>query len=457
MAKARSWQFWITFWFISSVLLLGWYLFLQVKNNAFKNLAHLTSVMPISRELKGEMDTVLAFADRFLQRDDRTYVFLLLLQNNWELRPGGGYIGSFGIVKIRNGSIESVEIHDTSNFDGRIPDAISVPYPMKQMLRVDWWKLRDSNYSLDFPTNAKQAELFYQMGNGEERFDGVIGLTTEVFVSLLKLTGPIELDGRTYTFENAVETLEYQVEKGYVDQGIGVGDRKSIMRRLAEEMSVRLQPLTITTKFRLADIGRQLLLSKDVQIFIQNDELQKMVLERGWGGAVDSSWSKDYLAVVDANLGAYKSDPKVKRDVSYEIDLTTDRPKATLTLRYEHTALKRDWMTKDYASYTRVFVPSGSWLQFAEGVDMDTVQYGEEFGKKYVGFIVRVPIGKEAKYVLHYSLDREIRSVDYDMKVQKQPGTGPVPYVVRVREKTGHEKEYAFDLKQDTTLGTYEQ
>ena len=47
---------------------------------------------------------------------EKTY--LLLFQNNLELRPSGGYLGNFGIIKVKDGSPVSFEIHDTNIFDG---------------------------------------------------------------------------------------------------------------------------------------------------------------------------------------------------------------------------------------------------------------------------------------------------------------------------------------------------
>ncbi len=56
--------------------------------------------------------------------------------------------------------------------------------------------------------------------------------------SILKITGPIEVTGYpgTYNSENALISLEYQVEKAFEEQGIERGERKSIITDLAKEI-----------------------------------------------------------------------------------------------------------------------------------------------------------------------------------------------------------------------------
>jgi hypothetical protein len=453
MAKKYSIRFWIIFWVVSAILLSGWYMFLQVKDEGFKGV----NVLPVSDELKNDIETLLSFGEYFLAEDGGTRTFLVLFQNNWELRPGGGFIGSFGILKIKNGNIESLVVHDTSNFDGRIPSTIEPPYPMKSMLHIQSWKFRDSNYSPDFPTNVQQAEFFYNLGGGQEQFDGVIGITTNVLLSLLEVTGPIELEGYpgVYDAKTAISTLEHQVEQGYKDQEIQKGDRKDVMNDLARAVLDKLQPLDLGKKIKLAKVGLKELGSKDVQLYFEDEELQQIVLKQGWGGQVDQLWQNDFLMIVDANLGAYKSDPHVKRSVSYTADLSQENPLIELSITYDHTASEKSWLINDYMSYTRVYVPEGSWLESYEGVE--DVRFGDEFGKKYFGFIVHAKIQDQNTVTLRYTLPEDIVSRWHDLKIQKQAGLNNVPYVIKLQQQDGTVKELQFHLNQDVILSDFEE
>lgn len=451
--KKYSLRFWIIFWLTSAILLTGWYFFLQFKNNGLSALKPAANLLPVSGETRADVEALLSFGEQFMQKDGTEHTFLVLFQNNWELRPGGGFIGSFGVVTVKNGSIAKFEVHDTGNFDGRIPDTNEPPYPMEKYLNIPSWKMRDSNWSPDFPTNAKQAEYFYELGGGQEHFDGVIGITANVLLSLLDITGPIELPDYpgTYERENAIYTLEQQVEQGFKEQGIEKGDRKGIMNELGEAILQKLFPLTISQKIQLARIGMENLRSKDIQMYFADSDLEKIVLDRDWGGAVDTKWQNDYLMISDANLGAYKSDPYIKRSVDYTVDLSGAKPKARLAITYRHTATEKNWLINDYTSYTRVYVPSGSWLEGISG-GKDQTQYGEVFGKKMFGTVVYVPIKDEHTVVFDYDLPKTVDPEFYDLKIQKQAGVSDAEYTIHVIDKTGSERTYETKLEKDFIL-----
>jgi len=451
--KKYTTKFWVVFSVLSIIFLMGWFVFWEIKNQGIGSLNRFLGLMPIASETKTDLETVVSLADAVLFTEGKEKVFLILFQNNLELRPGGGFIGSFGILKVKDGSVIDFAIHDTGNFDGRIPATILPPYPMKETLHIDSWKLRDSNYSPDFLINAKQAEQFYHMGNGQEQFDGVIAITTNVLTSFLKVTGPVTLEGfpGTYGSENAVLDLEYQVEQGYLKQDIAFGDRKSVMSLLGFEILGQVKNLSLTKKYELFQIILNDLRSKDIQMMFQDELLQEQVSSAGWDGKVDEQWKNDYLFVVDANLNSFKSDYYVKRSYAYTIDLSSEVPQASLAITYKNTAEKKDWFAKDYQTFLRVYIPQGSYVRTVKGGAKDPV-YGEELKKKYVGVLVQTPILTEKTVTFEYSLPANFKREWYDLKIQKQAGLSDVPVSVTLIKKDGSREEKSFTLDQDKVL-----
>lgn len=447
MAKKYSKKFWIMFWGLAILLLLGFYFFLQIEKNGINNLAE---NLPVSERYKA----VAYFIDYLTKKDGVEKTFLILFQNNLEIRPGGGFIGAFGILKVKDGKIVSLETHDSGLFDERIAVSVEPPYPMRDFLRIKSWGLRDSNFSPDFPINAEKAEEFYALGQGWEKFDGVVGITTNVLISFLKVTGPVQLEGYpgSYGDENAILQLEYQVEKGFEEQGIPRTERKSIMNEIAKEIMRQVSELDNSKKIRLAEIIYEDLNRKDILLNFKDKQLQEKVEKSGWGGIVDQSWFKDYLMLVDANLGAYKSDYYVKRSVDYAVDLSFDRPVAKLKVTYEHTAEKKDFMTKDYLSYLRVYVPEGSWMENSQ--NLENPKFGNELGKKYFGGIVKVPLGETKTVEITYTLPERLRNF-YNLKIQKQTGVNDIPFRVAIsRGKEDQRREFL--LNSDIVLSEME-
>ena len=85
--------------------------------------------------------------------------YVIFFANNMELRPGGGFIGSFGIFEIGNYSIGEIKIYDIYDADGQLTVHLDPPKPIAQYLHVPHWFFRDSNFSPDFFTNLPRAVL----------------------------------------------------------------------------------------------------------------------------------------------------------------------------------------------------------------------------------------------------------------------------------------------------------
>jgi len=454
MSKKTSTKTLIIFWIIAIPFLIGWYAFLQWKNEPTRmvNVAYNTSkVLPLG----DDYNTALTIAHYFLQKDDVERTFLILLQNNMELRPGGGYIGSFAIVTVKNGEVVHSAVHDTANFDGRIPDEIDPPFPMRETMKIPSWKFRDSNWMPDFPTNARVAEKFYKLGGGEDMFDGVIAINATILDTVLDITGPVTLPGYpdTYSSGDAIMMLEYQVEKGYKNQDIKKGDRKVVMDVFLKEIVQRVKQLTMREKLNLANNFIHSFESKDVQLYFDDAEMTQLVNVVNWGGTIDEEWDKDYLMVVDANLASYKTDAVVKRGIDYDIDLSGSIPQAVLTIHYENTAKTKDWKTNDYQTYVRIYAPHDTWFTDI-GACVLPPQYGDKYGKKYVGCLVHVPLGTQKDVVVRYNLPLDLKNqYPYDLKIQKQSGVHNIPVQVHVKNAGANSQvEYSFFIDEDTIL-----
>lgn len=446
-------KFWTLFIVAAILFLATWFLFWEVRNRGLDSLKDFAGLAPISNDLKRNLETVSFIGSKLLDTEGKEKTFLLLFQNNLELRPGGGFVGSFGILKVRDGQITHFSTHDTGNFDGRIPDTVPAPYPIPETLKVNSWKLRDSNWHPDFRDNAEEAKRFYAMGGGEEQFDGVIGITANVLSSFLRVTGPVEIEGfpGTYGADNAILDLEYQVEQGYHTQGIEKGERKSVMGLLGNEILRKVKELSIGDQYELAKVIFEDLNQKDIQVFFSDSELEEAVVAAGWDGSFGSSFDRDFVFPVDANLGSFKSDYFVKRSYAYTVDLSREKPMAKLDITYRHTAEKRDWMTKEYQSFLRVYIPKESWVRSVSGIAKDPV-YGEYRDRKWIGAIVQFPIGAEKTVSIEYDLPEGVRDGEYDLLFQKQAGLNDIPLTITVIGKDGTETKQSVTMNEDIVL-----
>jgi hypothetical protein len=461
LIKSPKLSFFIAFLLIAGI---SGYFFLPgfLKNNSteiartsLSIIKNVSKILPIEPDTKKEIDAISTLVSKFTETNGKTYAFFLMLQNNYELRPGGGFLGQYGVLKIKDGKIISFVVEDANLLDQRIKDAdikITPPWPLTRYGQVRRWLLHDSNFSPDFPTNATKAEYFYRLGGGRERFDGVIAINADVLNHVIGITGPITIPGfGTYTEDNAAIMLEEDVEKDFLGEDVPAElkqNRKNVMKRLAAEIVGHISNLNDVK--RLADLGLEELRDKNIQLFFKDAELQSLATSVYWDGSVAKDWNNDFLMVVDANIGALKSDFYVKRSLEYTIDFTGPKPLATLVYNYNHTATYGDWRTSDYHTYTRVLTPTGS--KYVEGSRQKTGGVGTTndttLKKTIFGYKVDALMNQTLPTSIQYELPETITADNYQLLIQKQSGTGDIPVKVTMKTAEGTFSQEAI-LKKD--------
>lgn len=368
--------------------------------------------------------------------EPQTYLFLL--QNNTELRPTGGFIGTYGILKIADAEITSFRTDNIYNLDNPVKDTLVVkpPTPLQKYLKADKWFMRDSNWSPDFPTAAEQALWFYQQENGPEKnIDGVIAMTPNLIESLLKLTGSITVDGIEFTSENFTERLQYQVEQGFYRQGISDADRKEIIGVMADELMNRVLNFPQERWGELWQVIINHIEEKQILLYSNNENLETLIAQENWGGSINQDANSDFLMVIDANMASLKSDPGVFRSIQYSVEQTKDGAIADVTINYNNTG-SFNWKSTRYRTYTRVYVPEGSQLLEHSGVmENDRLSGGRaadpdvynELGKTVIaGFISIEPQESGTlhyRYALPANIVETMNGDQYSLLIQKQPGT----------------------------------
>ncbi|HCC22776.1 TPA: hypothetical protein DF272_01200 [Candidatus Falkowbacteria bacterium] len=362
---------------------------------------------------------------------DREKVYLLLLQNNSELRPSGGFIGTYGILKVKNGELASIFTDNIYNLDKTIEDTneIAPPEPLVKYLNQKKWYMRDSNWWPDFPTSARKVEEFYHLEGGPEtNIDGVLALTPDVIADFLKIVGPVTISGITFTADNFVDELQYQVEVGFFEDPKEFEERKEIISHLAEEIKNRLFNLKVEQLPLVFDTLENNLTEKFILGYFDQADLQTFFSTKNWSGEVRPT-PDDYLLVVDANLAALKTDRVMQRQVSYSVRPDSGGLLAEAKLTYINNGWF-DWRTTRYRTYTRVYVPAGSRIQSLKvgntEFNPESIDTYHEFGKTAFGFFFQVEPGTRQVVTLRYHLPESVAAgladSAYTLLLQKQSG-----------------------------------
>jgi len=355
--------------------------------------------------------------------------YLVVLQNNDELRPTGGFIGTYGILEIENGDISNFETHDVYHLDMPIQNKLDVkpPEPLVKYLGVDKWYMRDANWSPDWPRSAEQILWFYEkesvLNNNEIKpINGVIAITPDFIMDLMRFTGPITIDDIEFNAQNFQELLQYQVEQGYTKIGVPKWHRKEIIGDIARKLKIKLFDSTPNQWNELLSIAEKNMMEKNVIFYLKNSDSQDIIREQGWAGEIKNT-TGDYLMVVDANMAAFKTDAVVDKNIDYKINQKTDGLYSDLTIHYSHQG-GFDWRTTRYRTYTRIYVPLGSQLIDVDGITDGAIEVYNELGKTCFAGFISVEPGKIGQLHFNYKLPYDLTNINqYSLYIQKQPGS----------------------------------
>jgi len=341
--------------------------------------------------------------------------YLLIFQNNTELRATGGFIGSYALLDFANGKIKNIEVPAGGSYDteGGLSVLIKAPKPLQLVNPL--WYFWDANWWPDWPTSAKKLMWFYDKSGGPT-VDGVISFTPNVFADFLDIFGPIDMSeayGVILTADNLIDNLQKIVEKNNIDQSsfststppllspansaeIAGQEASASTDELAAEPPSKITnfPAEINYHKPKKIIGDLLLKlinnppdiangnnlvslinlfgknvkTKQILFYFTDNELQEKIEKYGWDGRiVHTKW--DYLSVINTNIAGQKTDRVIEEEISHQAEIQVDGSIIdSVEIKRAHTGIKNELFTGvRNVDWMRIYVPLGAELIAADG------------------------------------------------------------------------------------------
>jgi len=390
--------------------------------------------------------------------------YLILAQNEDEIRATGGFITGAGVITVQGGRITDLEFRDANNVDNwRDKPYAFPPQPFYDFMRLELFGFRDANFWPEFPVSAEKAMQLYEYGLDEPSFDGVIAIDQEFLRVLVDATGPVPIPGtdQRISADNVLQTLRQarDIQEGQEIQE-WVQDRKAFLGGFAAAIQAKIEmdlgsidPLKLATNLAGAAEDRHL------SIYMRDPQLGAVLAANGWDGSLPQAPPGDFLMVVDTNMGYNKANIFVERALDYVVTLTP-QSQAHLTVTYRHTGpatgepcyqgVDQEFeeaaeylaiADQCYWNYLRVYTPAGSTLLgssrhtvpgetlYSETTWDSTGQTIEDIPwlTTFANFLL-VPRGEEATASFTYQLPAGViiplasgESL-YQLDIRKQPG-----------------------------------
>lgn len=350
------------------------------------------------------IEIVNKIADLLGKSQDKRY--LLIFQNNAEIRASGGFLGSYALVDFKQGKIKKLEVPAGGSYDTEGGLRLKIKSPEPLWLVNPLWHFWDANWWPDWPTTAKNLIWFYEKSGGST-VDGIISLTPNVLEDLLEITGPIDLSeeygviieadnfweiiqkivehdnlvlsnpDEVINFSSTLETINsdlplYQDLENNIDNKPKkiIGD---LMVRLMEILPEQLDQENI---FKLISLFEANIASKQILFYFSDPTLQADLSKHNLAAEIKET-KQDYLQVVNTNIAGQKTDRTMADYLNLETEVESDGSIINhLTIKREHQGIKNQALSGvRNVNWLRVYVPLGSRLISAQGFSTPDSHY----------------------------------------------------------------------------------
>ena len=337
---------------------------------------------------------------------------------------GTGFLGSYGVLTADDGEVELTTVGRNKDLDAAGDDDREISGPPDYLERYSRFEPESTwenvTFTPDGPTAARvMAELYPQSG-GEE-VDGVLRIDPAGIARLLRVTGPVEVEGLPYPLDatNVEQFLLVEQYRLYPDRD----ERVDVLGDVAAAVFDALTEQEVAPAALARALGPAVR-GGDVTLWLRSEEGERLVERLGLSGAVPPVVD-DGFGVVTQNAAGNKVDTYLQRTIRYEaeVDAASGRVRATAEIGLVNTAPTSG--EPPYIIGNLVDAPEGTNRMYlsayspldlvAAEVDGDpvTLEEGVELGRNVWSAFLDVPAGGTANVTLELEGEADLSDGRY--------------------------------------------
>lgn len=389
--------------------------------------------------------------------------YLLILQDQSELRPTGGLI--VGLVKLDfvDGQLKTFTVLNPQDLDKQLNSQVEPPKELKFDLGLKSWNLMNANWEEDFPTSSRQIAWFYSQETGQ-KVDGVVGLNLVILKEILQVIGPIKLVG-----------LETEITSdNLLNQGLSANQHDFYPALLTGVFNKLLTPQDLNWPGVWAVVGSSLT-NKNMEIYLDDTKLLSVLVERGWAGVLPRAVAatkgvlNDFLAITEANLGGNKANFFVTENRQLETTINSGGEVIQkLTIHYKNGSQNETYPAGSFKNNLRFYLPFGSKVSNigwgSENLTKSATNFSD-YGRSGVSLTVTLAPQDSKTLAVEYVLPSKLEFVDnktkYNLSLVKQSGADyqlkwklnyPVNFQLLGEQGSAGQKELSINMVGDQFL-----
>ena len=290
--------------------------------------------------------------------------YLVLSQNPDEVRPTGGYIGTYGVLSAVGGKL-SLERYDSIESWFLVhPEAVATPEERGSPFRFDPRKeqrIANVNTGPDWTQAAALAARLWERG-GEAPVQGVLSFTPSFLGRILSVVGPVRVEAfdESVSAETLVERLDFYTH--LLPRAPGV-DRKEFVAELAKSIMPKLFDAPASQWESLAKVIGQAFSSREAMVWSTDTEVAQVLSERRWDGSVPAT-TGDFVRPAEFQY-ANKNGRELRRTYEHHVVVNPDgsaRIRTVLTLVNSEPPSSQNLNS---ITYVTMYGPTGAVLDIA--------------------------------------------------------------------------------------------
>lgn len=264
--------------------------------------------------------------------------YLVLSQNPDEVRPTGGFMGSYGVLTADGGKVHLERYDDSVAWIRDHPTAVipadQVASPFRFYDPPLDETMANTNATPNWPEAAQVALKLWAQG-GEVPADGVVSFTPQFLARVLAVTGPVSVPGynETVTAGNVVARLDFYTHVLPAPAG---ENRKEFLSPLGQAVMSKLLDAPSAQWRSLGSAVAKAFAARQLLVWSHDDVVQSTLVKRTWDGLLPAT-DGDFFYDGEFEYGA-KNGRGLKRTFDEAVAINADgSARVTTTLTIDNT------------------------------------------------------------------------------------------------------------------------
>lgn len=393
--------------------------------------------------LVNPLEEVLEFLPNVLGLEEKNR-YLILLQDDGEIRGTGGWLSSYALVGIENGQIVELYVDDIYSAQAVLSlggNNYKTPSSMLRAFQDSRYSFPLVNWNPNLDSVLLESEQFiYDLGKGEN-LDAIITVDITSLQRVLSVWGGIEVPGETELI--TAENLYPKIFADGEPEGPNLSRRSPFLTDFFSSFVNKLFSSNFEGLKEISESLNQSLNDKHIQLTFKNSNARAYSNSNGWDGNLDA----EFLAApinIDWNWGANKANIYIKKNHTLTLDIQNEETiDYTYQIAIENTSEESAYPYGEYLNYMRVFLPYGVKVTGLKGFKNNEYDIYEESGYKVVGGWFNIPTKTTKTFEIKYQATKSSIGTDFfltksdvryelTLDIYKQPGSKKDAYNLSV-------------------------